>query len=165
MDHLIKIFIINIMSGGLFGRPFVLNIKCIIFSIIIMILFLYQPTIKSNLVLGITLIIIFVISYVSLAWYDYYYDCRLLPLQRGEKSVTGLFKPEVHSQKQIDKSNTKKGNMLIYLSHIIFIVPLLLYIAYYKNKVNVFIYPILIALAVFTLIYHSGAILQGSHNL
>ena len=153
------------MSGGLFGRPFVLNIKCIIFSIIIMILFLYQPTIKSNLVLGITLIIIFVISYVSLAWYDYYYDCRLLPLQRGEKSVTGLFKPEVHSQKQIDKSNTKKGNMLIYLSHIIFIVPLLLYIAYYKNKVNVFIYPILIALAVFTLIYHSGAILQGSHNL
>ena len=153
------------MSGGLFGRPFVLNIKCIIFSLIIMILFLYKPTIKSNLVLGITLIIIFVISYVALAWYDYYYECRLLPLQRGSKSLTGLLKPEPHSQKQIDHSNTKKGNMLIYLSHIIFIVPLLLYISYYKNKVNKFIYPILIALAVFTLIYHGGAMLQGSHNL
>jgi hypothetical protein len=165
MDPLIKIIVNNIMSGGLFGRPFVLNIKCIIFSLIIMILFLYKPTIKSNLVLGITLVIIFVISYVALAWYDYYYDCQLLPLQRGDKSLTGLLKPEPHSQKQIDKSNTKKGHMLIYLSHIIFIVPLLLYISYYKNKVNVFIYPILIALAVFTLIYHGGAMLQGSHNL
>ena len=153
------------MSGGLFKRPFVLNIKCIIFSLIIMILFLYKPTIKSNIILGITLVIIFVISYVALAWYDYYYDCQLLPLQRGDKSLTGIFKPEVHSQKQIDKSNTKKGHMLIYLSHIIFIVPLLLYISYYKNKVNVFIYPILIALAVFTLIYHGGAMLQGTHNL
>jgi hypothetical protein len=153
------------MSGGLFGRPFVLNIKCIIFSLIIMILFLYKPNIKSNLILGIMLVIIFIISYVALAWYDSFYDCRLLPLQRGDKSLTGVFKPEVHSQKQIDKSNTKKGNMLIYLSHIIFIVPLLLYISYYKNNVNVFIYPILIALAVFTLIYHGGAMLQGSHNL
>jgi hypothetical protein len=153
------------MSGGLFGQPFVLNIKCIIFSLIIMILFLYKPTIKNKLILTAILFIIFVISYVALAWYDYYYDCQLLPLQRGDKSLTGVFKPEVHSQKQIDKSNTKKGNILIYLSHIIFIVPLLLYISYYKNKVNGFIYPILIALAVFTLIYHGGAMLQGSHNL
>jgi len=153
------------MSGGLFGRPFVLNIKCIIFSLFIMILFLYKPNIKSKLILATVLFIIFVISYVALAWYDYYYDCQILPLQRGDRSLTGLFKPKVHSQKQIDKSNTKKGNLLIYLSHIIFIVPLLLYISYYKNKVNVFIYPILIALAVFTLIYHGGAMLQGTHNL
>ena len=153
------------MSGGLFGRPFVLNIKCIIFSLFIMILFLYKPNIKSKLILATVLFIIFVISYVALAWYDYYYDCQILPLQRGDRSLTGLFKPKVHSQKQIDKSNTKKGNLLIYLSHIIFIVPLLLYISYYKNKVNVFIYPILIALSVFTLIYHGGAMLQGTHNL
>tara|TARA_B100001142_G_C13976672_1_gene517077 strand:+ start:187 stop:648 length:462 start_codon:yes stop_codon:yes gene_type:complete len=153
------------MSGGLFGRAFVLNIKCIIFSLIIMILFLYKPTIKSKLLLGFILFGIFVISYVGLAWYDYYYDCRLLPLQRGDKSLTGLLKPVPHSQKQLDKSNTKKGNLLIYLSHIIFIVPLLLYIAYYKHKVKPFIYSILIALALFTLIYHGGAMLQGSHNL
>jgi len=153
------------MSGGLFGRPFVLNIKCIIFSLIIMILFLYKPTIKSKLLLGFILFIIFVISYVALAWYDYYYACRVLPLQRGDRSLTGLFKPEPHSQKQLDKSNTKKGNLLIYISHIIFIVPLLLYISYYKNKVKPFIYSILIALALFTLIYHGGAMIQGSHNL
>ena len=121
------------MAGGLFGEPFILNIKCIIFSLIIMVLFLYKPNIKSNLTLSLILFGIFVISYVALAWYDYYYNCLLLPLQRSNRSLTGLFKPDKHSQKQIDKSNTKIGNMLIYLSHIIFIVPLLLYIiSYYR---------------------------------
>ena len=153
------------MAGGLFGQPFILNIKCIIFSLIVMVLFLYKPNIKSNLTLALILFGIFVISYVALAWYDYYYNCLLLPLQRSKWSLTGLFKPDKHSQKQIDKSNTKRGHMLIYLSHIIFIVPLLLYISYYKQSVNIFIYPILMALAVFTLLYHGGAMLQGSHNL
>ena len=153
------------MAGGLFGRPFVLNIKCIIFSIIIMALFLINPVIKNKLILGLTLFIIFVLAYVAMAWYDYYYDCRLLPLQRGEKSLTGLLKPDVHSQKQLNSTNMKRGNMMIYASHIAFIVPLLMYIAYYKGKVNNMTYPILIVLAIFTLIYHGGAMIQGSHNL
>ena len=38
--------------------------------------------------------------------------------------------------------------MIIYLSHIIFIVPLLLYVALKKDKVNVLVYPILIVLGV-----------------
>ena len=31
------------MAGGLFGKPFALNIKCIIFSLMIMAIFLYKP--------------------------------------------------------------------------------------------------------------------------
>ena len=153
------------MAGGLFGRPFVFNIKCIIFSLIIMVLFLVKPVIKNKLILGLTLFIIFVVSYVAMAWYDFYYNCRLLPLQRGQKSLTGLFKPEIHSQKQINSTNMSRGHMMIYASHIAFIVPLLIYIAYYKGKVNNMTYPILIVLAIFTLIYHGGAMIQGSHNL
>ena len=153
------------MSGGLFENPFVLNVKCIIFSIIIMILFLIKPTFNSNLILGITLFIIFVISYVALAWYDYYFNCQNLPLQKGSKSFTGLFKPAPHSSKQLNKTNVRSGNLLIYISHIIFIVPLLVYIAYYKKNVRQFTYPILVVLAVFTLFYHGGAIIQGSHTL
>ena len=153
------------MAGGLFGRPFVLNIKCIIFSLIIMGIFLVKPVIKSKLILGLILFIIFVVSYVAMAWYDFYYNCSLLPLQRGQKSLTGLLKPDVHSQKQINSTNTRRGNMIIYASHIIFIVPLLMYIAYYKGKANTMIYPILIVLGIFTLIYHGGAMIQGSHNL
>jgi hypothetical protein len=153
------------MAGGLFGRPFVFNIKCIIFSLIIMVLFLVKPVFKNNIILGVTLFIIFVVSYVAMAWYDYYYDCRLLPLQRGKKSLTGLLKPSVHSQKQVDGTNIRRGNMMIYVSHIAFIVPLLMYIAYYKGKVNKMTYPILIVLAIFTLIYHGMGMITGSHNL
>tara|TARA_B110000967_G_C18791555_1_gene513609 strand:+ start:84 stop:545 length:462 start_codon:yes stop_codon:yes gene_type:complete len=153
------------MAGGLFGRPFVFNIKCIIFSLLMMALFLVTPVFKSNLILGVTLFIIFVISYVAMAWYDFYYNCRLLPLQRGTKSLTGLLKPDVHSEKQINETNMSRGSMMIYASHIVFIVPLLIYIAYYKGKVNQMIYPILIVLAVFTLLYHGMGMITGSHNL
>jgi hypothetical protein len=153
------------MAGGLFGRPFVFNIKCIIFSLIIMGLFLFNPVIKNKLILGLILFIIFVVSYVAMAWYDFYYNCDILPLQRGTKSLTGLLKPNVHSEKQLNETNMSRGHMMIYASHIIFIVPLLIYIAYYKGKVNKMIYPILIVLAIFTLIYHGGAMIYGSHNL
>lgn len=158
------------MAGGLFGRPFELNIKCIIFSIIIMALFLYKPVIKSNITLSFILFIIFVISYVVMAWYDYYYDCQTLPLKRGEKSFTGLFKPPVHSYKQKEKNiednkDNSKGKFIIYLSHIILIVPLLLYIAIQKDKTNVMVYPILIVLSIFTALYHGVSIMYGSHNM
>ena len=119
------------MAGGLFGRPFVLNIKCIIFSLIIMGLFLVKPVIKNKLILGLILFIIFVVSYVAMAWYDFYYNCDILPLQRGKKSLTGLLKPKIHSQKQINLTNMSRGHMMIYASHIIFIVPLLMYIVYF----------------------------------
>jgi hypothetical protein len=155
------------MAGGLFGRPFELNVKCIIFSIIIMSIFLYSPDIKNNFILGLVLFILFVISYVAMAWYDYFYDCQTLPLKRGEKSFTGKFKPPPHSDKQISKTHAddKHGHMMIYLSHIVLIVPLLVYIGYYKKRVNPLTYPILMVLAVFTLLYHGGAVLYGSHNL
>lgn len=155
------------MAGGLFGRPFQLNIKCIIFSIIVMALFLFKPNIKNNIMMGTTLFIIFVISYVAMAWYDYFYDCQTLPLKRGEKSLTGKLKPPIHSDKQTkeDGKDCKKGHMIIYLSHIAFIVPLLLYIGYNRKNINPLTYPILIVLAIFTLLYHGGAMLYGSHNM
>ena len=153
------------MAGGLFGRPFVFNIKCIIFSLIIMGLFLFNPVIKNKLILGLILFIIFVVSYVAMAWYDFYYNCRLLPLKRGTKSLTGILKPDVHSEKQINETNMSRGSMMIYASHIVFIVPLLIYIAYYKGKANQMIYPILIVLALFTLLYHGMGMITGSHNL
>ena len=37
------------MAGGLFGRPFELNVKCIIFSMIIMTLFLIENRNKDNI--------------------------------------------------------------------------------------------------------------------
>ena len=79
------------MAGGFFNRPFVLNEKCIFFALVCMGLFLYKPEFKNQFFLYFTLFVIFVIAYVSMAWYDYFFNCDILPLKRGTKSFTGKF--------------------------------------------------------------------------
>lgn len=155
------------MAGGLFGKPFAFNIKCIIFSLVTMALFLYKPTFSNNYTLYGTLFIIFVIAYVAMAWYDYFFDCRILPLRKGEYSWQGLIKPPAHEpekQKEwkCEQDRTAKTT-LIYLMHIIFIVPLIGYVAVYRKQVNPMIYPILGSLAIFTLGYHGMALMVSSH--
>jgi len=156
------------MAGGLFGKPFAFNIKCIIFSLIAMALFLYNPSFASNYTLYGTLFLIFVISYVAMAWYDYFFDCRILPLRKGEYSWQSLIKPPAHqSEKQEDwacEQDKSRKSILIYLAHIIFIVPLIAYVAIYRKKVSPTVYPLLGALALFTLGYHGMSLLFSSHT-
>ena len=156
------------MAGGLFGKPFAFNIKCIVFSLIQMALFLYKPTFSSNYTLYGTLFFIFVISYVAMAWYDAFFDCRILPLRRGEYSLQKFIKPEPHMpEKQVDWSceqDTKRKNILVYLFHLLLIVPIIGYIAINKTKVAPIVYPILGVLALFTLGYHGSYLLFASHK-
>mgnify|MGYP001223744912 FL=1 len=157
------------MAGGLFGRPFVLNIKCIVFSVVCMILFLYKPEFSSNYVLYFTLFVIFVVAYVAMAWYDYFFNCDILPLKRGTHSVTSNFKPPAHEpDKQIDDKDTpieiKMRHYLIYATHIIVIAPLLLYIGIYRKNINPLVYPILVVLALMTAGYHGSKALIMSHS-
>jgi hypothetical protein len=157
------------MAGGLFGKPFAFNIKCIIFSLLCMALFLYKPTFATNYTLYGTLFIIFTIAYVAMAWYDYFFDCRILPLRKGEFSLQQYLKPPAHQpQKQVQWDGDEDKNsllVLIYLSHILFIVPLIGYVALYKRKVNPLIYPILGVLSVFTLSYHGIQLITSSHKI
>jgi len=155
------------MAGGLFGRPFAFNIKCIIFSLICMALFLYKPSFSNNYTLYGTLFIIFVISYVAMAWYDYFYECSILPLRQGKYSWMRLIKPLAHEpekQKEgkCDQEITARL-MLIYMMHLLFIAPLIAYIAIYKNKINPIVYPLLGVLAIFTAGYHGVALMLVSH--
>tara|TARA_B100000795_G_scaffold81128_1_gene58334 strand:+ start:8968 stop:9441 length:474 start_codon:yes stop_codon:yes gene_type:complete len=152
------------MAGGLFRRPFVLNEKCVIFSLICMTLFLYKPSFKSNFALYLTLFIIFIIAYVAMAWYDFYFNCDILPLKRGTHSITGKFKPPAHQEnKQVhDKDTTVdkyRRRMLIFSSHLLFIVPILAYIAIKKTKVNKIVYPLLGVMAIFTAGYHGASLI------
>lgn len=153
------------MAGGLFGRPLVFNEKCIFFSLICMMLYLYKPSYENKFVLYLTLFVIFVVAYVAMAWYDYYFNCDLIRFKRGTHSLTGLFKPPHDGEKkkyegeEKEKVEISRKQILIYLAHILFIVPLILYVAYYKNKVNAYVYPTLVVLAVFTLLYHSSGLL------
>ena len=147
------------MAGGLFGQPFVLNEKCVFFSLFCIALFLYRPSYKNGAILYITLFIIFVLAYVLMAWYDYRFNCDTLPLKKGSVGgITSMFKPEHHTDKQKTHDETDKDielkKIIIYVSHLLFIVPLLAYIVYYKSKVNVMVYPLLGSVAVFTAFYH-----------
>ena len=170
------------MAGGLFGRPFAFNEKCIVFSLICMMLFLYRPDYKNTYSLYFSLFIIFVFAYVAMAWYDYYFNCDLVSLRRGTASFTGLFKPPAHvpeiqeSQpgegketnttelEQRKKEDLRLKMYLIYGMHLLFIVPILLYIAYYKKGVNPLIYPTLAVLAVFTAAYHGMGLMSSMHR-
>ena len=155
------------MAGGLFGKPFAVNIKCVIFSLICMALFLYKPTFSNNYTLYGTLFFIFTMAYVAMAWYDYFFDCRILPLRKGSFSLQQFIKPPAHKpKKQVrwdceEDKNTR--STLIYLSHILLIVPILAYLALYKTKVNPIIYPLLGVLALFTLSYHGIFLIRSSH--
>ena len=161
------------MAGGLFQIPFHFNIKCIIFSIICMGLFLFKPVFSNQYYLYLSLFIIFVISYVAMAWYDYFFNCDVLPLKKGSiGGITGQLKPpshnkekqenQVHSHK--DNKDSKAKNILIFGSHLLFIVPLLIYIALYRNKINPIVYPLLGVLAMFTAGYHGLALISISHQ-
>ena len=160
------------MSGGLFpGYPFTLNIKCIIFSLLIMCIYTFKGPSLSLVPTMIVYFLIFVVSYVSLAWYDYYYGCSQLPLMRSTNSIgiTQHFKPPTHekekqdghmfSQREIDKNNT-----VIYAAHLLFIVPLLVYIGIKRGNINPRVYDILLALAGFTAVYHGFRLVSVSHN-
>jgi hypothetical protein len=60
------------MSGGIFpGYPFRFNIKCIIFTLVIAGGYWYLP--KKNIFI---LVFLLWLPYISLAWYDYMYQCR-----------------------------------------------------------------------------------------
>ena len=160
--------LIRYMAGGLFGKPFALNIKCVIFSLLCMALFLYCPNIKSRPMLYLILFVIFVISYVAMAWYDYYFDCRILPLKRGEKSTLGRFKPPTHSDEKQrghleDKTDKHRKHYLIFLSHLLFIVPLLVYIAVKGRRTPPKVFVLLGALAGATALYHGYAVMNLTH--
>ena len=159
------------MSGGIFdGYPFTLNIKCIIFSLIIMIIYsIYPIQTDSKFIIFLIYFGIFVISYVALAWYDYYFGCSQLPLFRGEYSLTGLAKPPAHEpDKQIghmmSEKEMGKNSTLIYWLHLLIIVPLLSYIGIMKDKAHTRTFDILLALVLFTAVYHGSKLMVKSHK-
>jgi len=153
------------MAGGIFGTPFVMNAKCILFALVQMLL-LYTnfPSFKSKLMSYSFLFLVFVVAYVSMAWYDVHYGCDIEPLKRGEGlSITRFFKPPVKSGDSGDSGDSTGSQkvekcsdhmMIIYLLHILFIAPFIYYIGYYGKSTPVKLFDILIPLAVFTALYH-----------
>jgi hypothetical protein len=156
------------MAGGLFGRPFAINLKCILFAVVCIALFLCKPTFQSNWTLYGSLFAVFVVAYVAMAWYDYFFDCRVLPFERGRYSLTGLLKPEAGRDRDRDRDPTRvpagqlaavsrtRHHSLVFFAHLLLVAPLLLYIGVYRERVHAAVYPVLVVLAVATALYHGG---------
>lgn len=157
------------MSGGIFPEyPFTLNIKCIIFSVMIMMIYTFRPPVLSLIPSLFIYFIIFVVSYVALAWYDYYYECSQLPLQKSSVGVTPYLKPPAHEpEKQIghlfSEKEINKNNQTIYALHLLLIVPILLYVGIKSNKTPKEAFYLIIVLAAFTSVYHGVRLLSVSH--
>ena len=150
------------MAGGIFPNyPFELNPKCIIFSIIIIGLFFYQPPNMNIYWKTVAAFILFVISYVLMAWYDYKFECQKLAFKKSTSSlgITGKFKPPVYLESQIDKTKMTKTEQeleyaLINILHLFIIAPLFLYVGLNKDKSNSITTVLLYVIFSFAIIYH-----------
>ena len=160
------------MAGGLFPNyPFELNIKCVIFSVIIIGLFFYCPP-KMNIGWNIFIsFILFVVAYVAMAWYDYKFECMKLALKRGSKGgITTLFKPEPHTESQTNSSKDTKDDRQLTMAltniyHLFIITPLVIYIGVYGDKSNQNAIVVLIANLAFAILYHSVRVLRRFNGI
>lgn len=105
------------MSGGIFPNyPFHFNIKCIIFTFIIVLGYWYFP--PKNIIV---LLFLLWIPYISLAWYDYSYHCidkmqpTLIPFGRY---IFLPFKPKDYNKKfrELPKSAIRAMDTLDHIS-------------------------------------------------
>ncbi len=150
------------MAGGLFPNyPFELNIKCVIFSVIVIGLFFYQPP-DMNIYWKIFVsFVLFVIAYVGMAWYDYKFDCQKLALKKSTSKfgITGLAKPPAYTESQLDRTKMSKEEKdldwtLINLYHLIILTPNLLYVGINRDNSNQMSIILLIINFAFGIIYH-----------
>ena len=124
------------MGGGLFGTPLYLNLKCLVFSVMILIVYWlpHPSTVAHNIVMA---FLLGTSSYIALAWYDVLYDCndRLKPTLLGWLSKP--FKPkEYRDHYEALPLKTKKviRNVDIFVLSVLFITFLYPFIFTGKKK-------------------------------
>ena len=150
------------MAGGIFvNQPFHPNIKCIVFSVALMISYWMLPQ-KNPFMLP----LIFVVAYVSMAWYDHLYNCDM-KMYGGKYGgyLSSPFKPqrrtedkseEKSEEKDLLKNQEGKYRQKVNLLHILAINPVLIYVGYMANKSNPIVYPLILGITLITLLYHGG---------
>ena len=89
------------MGGGLFGTPLYLNVKCLVFSAIILLVY-WLPHPSSSAHNFVMAFLLGMSAYIGLAWYDVLYNCNdhLRPTLLGWLSKG--FKPKEYSQEYDD---------------------------------------------------------------
>ena len=147
------------MAGGIFvDQPFHPNPKCLIFAFALMLAYWALPQRNPFL-----LPLIFVIAYVSMAWYDHMYNCDM-KMYSGKYSgiLTSPMKPQHREEnkenkdKDLLKDQEKKYRQKVNLLHILAINPIFIYIGFYGTKSNPMLYPLILGVALLALAYHGA---------
>ena len=146
------------MAGGIFvDQPYHPNPKCLLFSVVMIASYWFTSSNKNYYLLP----VIFVISYVAMAWYDYMYNCDLIMYSGtaiGPNTIDAIFKPqrrdEIHEGKNLSKNQEEEYLRRVYLFHVIAISPILLYVGYYGTKSNEKLFPVILSLGGISILYH-----------
>lgn len=115
------------MAGGIFERPFALNVKCIVFTFLISAGYWYAPR-RSYPILVLTLIV----PYIAMAWYDEMYQCEsqlqptIVPFGR---TVFLPFKPPAYQKRYEERISPRQKHLMRRLDHAILWTVLVLGIA------------------------------------
>lgn len=85
------------MGGGLFGTPLYLNIKCLVISAVVLIIY-WLPHPKHFAHRCVAAFLLATATYIALAWYDVLYECNdhLKPTLLGWLSAP--FKPPEYAK-------------------------------------------------------------------
>lgn len=153
------------ITGPYTKDPFHTNIKCVIFSGVLMALYWFLPR-ENNVYL---LPVIFIFSYVAMAWYDQVYNCNR-KLYTGSFSDFGTILDSIFKPQKIKKSDVppeKLKELLpekeqrrvylrnVYLFHLLVVVPLIGYIGYYGRASDKRTFGALLGLSILAGMYHS----------
>jgi hypothetical protein len=148
------------MASGIFvEKPFHPNLKCVIFGLILMILYWFVPRINNVFMLP----IIFVLAYVSMAWYDYLYDCNSIMRSGswvGPNTIDSIFKPQRRGENDTKYDikfvqNQEQAYLSrVYLFHVLAVVPVLLYAGLKGNNADERIFQVLTVYGIVALLYH-----------
>ena len=157
------------MAGGIFvDQPYHPNPKCLLFSVIIMALYWFAPSSKNSYMLP----VLFIVSYVAMAWYDYMYNCDSIMYSGsslGPNTVDAIFKPqrrnETHKKKNLVKNQEGEYLRRVYLFHVLAVAPVLLSVGYYGEKSNKKLFPVLLSIGVMALFYHGFRIFYPRQTL
>ena len=147
------------MAGGIFtDKPFEANIKCILYSGIIILLY-YYLTATNHTFNPLMTIPIFIISYVSLAWYDHTYNCDTT-LKTGNSPIgagtlDSVFKPNSgNPEPNLLPDQEKAYKKKVYLFHLLAVAPLIIYVGYNRKNTNEKVYPLLLSTGIVAVLYH-----------
>jgi len=147
------------MYGGIFtNRPFEFNLKCIFISLFMGLAYWFSP--QQN---PIVLMLILIMSYLAISWYDHLYDCSP-KMKSGQYTPRSLFKYQDRDPNNIAKVPPPEYTYLrlVYSFHLVMVAPLLMYcgfVGYQRTTKEDFIarymFSTLAGASILVAMYHS----------